>query len=107
MKIEEIARIDSSSMRVRSREELETLVELPCLEACFSLYDKNVFTYWSSANKDCNIAEIDILYNFLDSKNRAYADALVAQGLAEVYESSCGACRLRRGTQHKFPYRAK
>jgi|TARA_B100001964_G_scaffold244993_1_gene329258 hypothetical protein len=62
---------------VRTRNDLERLVETPLLAACGQLYDKNVPTNASTANAN-NVAlgqaNISIDYDALSSENREIAD---------------------------------
>ena len=66
----------SSSSVVRSREDLKNLVELPLLNACEILWDNNIRTIASSANKkdllDGN-ARIVIDFNSLSKENKKIA----------------------------------
>lgn len=57
-KISKITTIDSQDFGynsegaiVKNREELRKIIEEPCLPACLTLYDKNIQTVSSSANK--------------------------------------------------------
>lgn len=104
MKIEDINPIESCSVRAKHRSELYDLVELPCLEACLSLYDKNIFTYWSNANKINNKdAEIGILYTSLDEKNKHYAQKLIQTETAYPEQGTWGLHQGEQGIIVHFP----
>lgn len=103
MNIKDIKPIESCSVRIKSREEIATLVELPCLAACYSLYDKNIFTYWSSANNDKPIAEIGIRMSCLDEVNAAHAEELIDAGVAERLENAWGLGKKEAGLNISFP----
>ena len=40
----------AGNTQVESKADLAKIVEEPCLAVCEDLYDKNILTYWSSAN---------------------------------------------------------
>ncbi|HEU0050532.1 MAG TPA: hypothetical protein VFQ60_00560 [Patescibacteria group bacterium] len=64
---------------IGQREKLRGLVEPPLLSACEELYDKNIQTYSSSANKkDIEIGEgyIMICFDSLSEENKNYARKL-------------------------------
>ena len=103
MNIKDIEPIESCSVRIRNRDEIPELVELPCLEACYALYDKNIFTYWSSANNDKPIAEIGIRMSCLDEVNTAHAEKLIASGVAERLENAWGLGKNEVGLSISFP----
>lgn len=75
--IRNIFPICESSINVLSREDLVKLVEAPLLEACEELYDKNIKTLWSSANKENlehgGYANIQIDFDTLSDKNKEIA----------------------------------
>ena len=77
--IKDIKPIERSPEFVCHRDFLNEIVELPCLEACFSLYDKNIQTHMSSANLKDKIAYIDIVYESLDDNNKKIAEQLAAK----------------------------
>lgn len=67
---------------IEHKSDLVKFVEEPCLPACEDLYDKNILTYWSSANRDSpNYSFILVRYDFLDDVNKAMADKLINQGI--------------------------
>ncbi len=69
------------------KEDLAKLVEGPLLSTCEILYDKNIETFMSSANKQ-NIAQgyvdFQILVDSLSKRNKMIADDLVKEGLAKL-----------------------
>ena len=68
--------------RVSSREELEELVEPPLLRACQMLFDKNVHTTVSSANKNNLIngrVSFAVDYGSLSDDNKKIVDRLNAE----------------------------
>lgn len=68
--------------QVESKADLAKIVEEPCLAVCEDLYDKNILTYWSSANKNApDRAYVLIRYESLDDNNKKIADDLIAQGV--------------------------
>ena len=74
---------------VKSRDTLDLIIDPPCLEACKYLYDCNILTINSTANKK-NIENgkgaIDINYHSLDDYNRKVVDSLVSEGLIHLRE---------------------
>ena len=71
----------AGNTQVECKEDLAKIVEEPCLAVCEDLYDKNILTYWSSANKDDpSRAFVMIRYESLDDKNKAIADRLIKEG---------------------------
>lgn len=88
--ISKISVIEESGILVRTKKQLAELVEAPLLEACEDLYDKNIQTVMSSANKG-NIkkyvfedptlnfggqAYIDIDFESLSKENKSIAIGL-------------------------------
>src|ERR1035437_10524830 len=73
--ISEMSAIEESGYSPTTRESLSKLVEAPLLEACEDLYDKNIRTAMSSANKkDIEYgghAYIDIDFDSLSEENKA------------------------------------
>lgn len=72
MKISEVQPIEESGyITMPSREELAGLVEMPILNACQMLWDKNIITGMSSANrKDVGrFAYIDLPVEYLSDEN--------------------------------------
>ena len=89
--ISEIEAIDSNEVLgggtrgviVRDREDLRKIIEAPCLAACMALYDKNIRTTFSTANKN-NIgadAIICICYDSLDENNKRILERLMNEGV--------------------------
>ncbi len=71
----------AGNAQVETKADLAKIVEEPCLAVCEELYDKNILTYWSSANKEApNEAYVMICYESLDDNNKAIADRLIAEG---------------------------
>lgn len=72
----------AGNTQVESKADLAKIVEEPCLAVCENLYDKNILTYWSSANKSApDRAYVLIRYESLDDNNKKIADDLIAQGV--------------------------
>ena len=70
---------------VNCRQDLAKFVEEPCLAACEDLYDKNILTYWSSANqRSPNYSFILVRYKFLDANNKSTVDALVKNNILQI-----------------------
>lgn len=86
--ISEVAPIkESRNSKIRTREELKQFVETPLLKACEELYDKNIKTISTSANKNDSIHNVGghvvIDFDMLSDENKrigeqfgtvAYAD---------------------------------
>lgn len=71
--------IEQGGISVETREDLVVLVEAPLLEACQHLYDKNIKTIMSSANKkDITSGKVYIAIDFdsLSPKNQEIAKSL-------------------------------
>lgn len=70
---------------VQNREDLRKIIEEPCLPACLALYDKNIQTVNSSANKReiGGQAYIGINYDSLSENNKQVLDKLIEAGLIE------------------------
>jgi hypothetical protein len=64
---------------IKNREQLATLIESPLLFACQELYDKNIMTLSSSANKENTEVYITIDFDSLSEKNK-----VVAKSFGEV-----------------------
>ena len=72
----------AGNQQVNTKSDLAKFVEAPCLPVCEELYDKNILTYWSSANKyNPKEAFVVIRYEFLDEVNKQTAKNLVRAGL--------------------------
>ncbi|OIP57625.1 MAG: hypothetical protein COX79_04595 [Candidatus Levybacteria bacterium CG_4_10_14_0_2_um_filter_36_16] len=106
---------ESRNQIITKREEIPTLVELPLVEACENLYDRNIQTLSSSANSndinpenpDNSFANIIIDYNSLSGENKKIVEILIKDGKADMignYDNRA-VVRLRfplaRGTQVK------
>jgi hypothetical protein len=75
---------------VKDRSDIEKIVEGPCLEACLDLYDKNIRTIDSGANKN-DIGRngfIGINYDSLDDENKKVVAKLVQKGLIPPFTLS-------------------
>ncbi len=75
---------ESGGFSIRTRSDIETIVEYPLVEACQILYDKNIQTTYSSANKKDLEGEnpkafIAINYEMLSEENKR-----IAEGIGEV-----------------------
>lgn len=89
-KISEIKPINSGvefgrteSVIAKDREDLRKIIEEPCLPSCLSLYDKNIYTRSSTANRTDKQAEIAIDYDSLDETNKKIVEQLVNNGIIE------------------------
>lgn len=72
----------AGNTQIEKKADLANIVEEPCLAVCEDLYDKNILTYWSSANKDApNRAYVLIRYESLDDNNKKIADDMIARGV--------------------------
>lgn len=75
----------AGNTQINSKADLTKIVEKPCLAVCEQLYDKNILTYWSSANKESpHKAEVIIRYESLDEKNKKIANDLSARGIISI-----------------------
>lgn len=83
--IKDVEPICLSPVEIKNRNELLEVVELPCQEACFDLYDKNIKTVMSSANFSDQMAYIDVDYNTLDEYNQKVANSLIELGYATMW----------------------
>jgi hypothetical protein len=86
-KLSEIEPIEEHHVDVETREDLSQLIEGPLLSACQNLYDKNVQTYMSSANKkniESGDVEFSIIYNTLSEKNREVAKRLIEEKVLKL-----------------------
>ena len=74
---------------VKSRDTLDLIIDLPCLKACKYLYDCNILTTNSTANKN-NIkdgkGDIIINYHSLNDYNKKVVDSLVSKGIIHLRE---------------------
>ena len=107
-KIAEIEPIDSQEVLgasteyviVKSRDDLRKIVEEPCIAACLYLYDKNIFTINSSANKQNigNNGTIGIHYDSLSEENKEVVKQLAKDGIVDG--KVAGSEERRRKTDH-------
>lgn len=74
---------EHTDIKVSNKEDLQEIVEEPCLEACRQLFEKNIQTVDSGCNgENCaNRAYITINYDSLNKKNKEIADNLVKSGI--------------------------
>lgn len=82
--LNEVEPIEQGGVAVVARESLKDIVELPLLAACQELYDKNIQTSMTSANKkdiETGEAYITLVYDTLSDENK-----IVADSLAEMHE---------------------
>lgn len=80
--LESIDPIEKTAGIIRYREQLENCIEAPLLPACRDLYDKNILTFSSSANrKDLEQGSVYILldYESLSAENKKIAEAIGTQ----------------------------
>ncbi|MFI3242123.1 MAG: hypothetical protein R3Y43_06110 [Alphaproteobacteria bacterium] len=84
---------------VEKKEDLEDLVEEPCLKTCQQLFDKNVQTIDSGCNKEnsSHRAYIVINYDTLNDANKRIADDMVQRG-AVRFSPKDDECPSRNGT---------
>lgn len=70
---------------VKNREDLRKIIEEPCLPACLKLYDLNIQTVNSSANRReiGDNAYIGINYDSLDENNKKILNKLIDNGIIE------------------------
>lgn len=73
-----------TNININSKEDLEKIVELPCLKACEYLFENNIQTTESGCNgENCSDkAYIEINYETLDDINKIIADSLINENLA-------------------------
>lgn len=79
---------------VKDRETLDTIIDIPCLESCRYLFDCNILTLASSANKtnittnlDYSKGFISIDYSSLDDNNKIIFHNLVENGLIQLSDN--------------------
>ena len=83
-----LALAGSKNAIVKKREFLKEIIDEPCLKACEILYDKNIQTVNSSANKTNigNSANVTINFDTLNSKNKSIARELAQRGIIKLNE---------------------
>ena len=70
---------------MKSKDTLDLIIDSPCLEACKYLYDCNVLTVNSSANKtNSNRGYITIQYSSLSDYNKQVVDKLVEEKIIQL-----------------------
>jgi len=82
---------------VATRDDLRKIVEEPCLAACLYLYDRNIRTVNSSANRQ-NIGNngwIGIDYDSLSESNRKILEQLMSEGIIDAKVLGDGTGRRR------------
>jgi hypothetical protein len=75
---------------VKDRNDITKIVEAPCIDACLDLYDKNIRTVNSGANK-YNIGNhgfIGINYDSLDDVNKKIVSELIQRGVLKPFTLS-------------------
>lgn len=77
--IKEVRRIDKTYTMVTDIDDLNDLVEEPCLEACKDFYKKNILTIQSSANCYETSAWITIDIATMDDDNKAIMNSLLEE----------------------------
>lgn len=84
-KLSDIEPLEDHHYEVENREDLAQLVEVPLLGACQNLFDKNIQTYMSSANKKDvgGNASFSIIYNTLSEENKEVSQKLIEEHIAE------------------------
>ncbi len=91
-KVSEVQQILKSSETI-TRENLRDFIEEPLVEVVESLYDKNILTCMSSANKT-NVngtAWLSIFYDKLSEENKKIVQQKIKEGIAEMcYEHDSG-----------------
>lgn len=89
-KLSEIEPLEDHHYEIESRDDLAQLIEAPLLAACQDLYDKNVQTYMSSANKKDigRNASFSIIYQTLSAENKIIAQKLIDEKVAYFIEGS-------------------
>ena len=79
-----VEQIQNSEGLIVGRDQLHTIIETPCLPACISLYDKNIQTLSSSANKNIcagDPAFIALEYRTLSEENKAIVQEMIDEGI--------------------------
>lgn len=92
-KIKNIEPIQETKVTI-TRENLSQFIEEPCLDACRYLYDKNIETYMSSANKEDigKYGYIDIVFDSLSMENKQIVlNLLEKEDIKDKIEFSSGA----------------
>ena len=72
-----------TDIKIKNKEDLQEIVEEPCLKACQQLFEKNIQTVDSGCNSEnCNNrAYITINYDTLGKQNKSIADNLIKDGV--------------------------
>lgn len=72
---------------IKSKDELKSVVEEPCLRVCEFLFDRNIETVDSGCNGEnsSHRAYVTINYDTLSNENKLIADNLVRQGKFSFY----------------------
>ncbi len=73
---------DNRGQEIRKREDLRKIVEAPLLKACESIYDKNIKTRGTSANKKDVGSEAYIIISFDELSKR---NQKIGESLGEVF----------------------
>lgn len=77
----------ATKINVKSKEDLKSIVEEPCLKVCELLFDRNIETVDSGCNGEnsSHRAYVTINYDTLSNENKLIADNLVKQGKLSFY----------------------
>lgn len=94
----------AGNQQVNTKSDLAKFVEAPCLPVCEELYDKNILTCWSSANKhNPKEAFVAIRYEFLDETNKKIAKKLATDGIIkQCYLESFNSSQNQYGLELKL-----
>lgn len=89
-KISEIEPLEDHHYKIENREDLSKFVERPLLSACQDLYDKNIETYMSSANKNNvgHTAYLSIIYDTLSEQNKEIAKKLTEEKIVKFSDKN-------------------
>lgn len=89
-KLADIDPIGSCHIDIEFKADLASVVEGPLLSVCEKLFDKNIETYMSSANKTNLVTgsvHFNIIYESLSEKNKEIANQLIAEKKANLSQT--------------------
>lgn len=94
----------AGNQQIKTKSDLVKFIEAPCLPVCEELYDKNILTCWSSANKhNPKEAFVAIRYEFLDESNKKIAKKLATDGIIkQCYLESFNSSQNQYGLELKL-----
>lgn len=94
----------AGNQQMKTKSDLVKFIEAPCLPVCEELYDKNILTCWSSANKhNPKEAFVAIRYEFLDEANKKIAKKLATDGIIkQCYLESFNSSQNQYGLELKL-----